>query len=224
MSTPVLIGLNGKKGSGKNTVGEFIKDWVQEDLGTEAQLQGFADRLKLSFARIFVPDCTLEEALLFCDTIKNQGSIKHDTIFKDNGLFDRFGKRNVISGREALQNYGTEAHRQVFGDSFWVDQILPRGGGDHGEHIRWSSKWDDDITHAIITDVRFPNEAERIRELGGKVYEVVRPSLDGPEDTHASETPLPRQLVDAQIINDGTLEDLREKTIERMDAGIFVIP
>jgi len=30
-----------------------------------------------------------------------------------------------ITGRQALQRYGTEGHRDVFGEDFWVDALLP---------------------------------------------------------------------------------------------------
>lgn len=215
MSEPILIGLTGKRGSGKNTVGEFIKDWAEQN-GQKAELQGFADRLKLSFSRIWVPDATLEEALAFCDTIKNIGSIKHDTILPPE-LFNRFGVKNVISGREALQNYGTEAHRSVFGTDFWVDQLLAVDGNSDSADPNWVSGWSPDIDYAIITDLRFPNEAERIKELGGEVWEVTRPELNAQEDTHASEIPLPRVLVDEGIVNSGTLKELEQLTHKLLD-------
>lgn len=213
---PILIGLSGKRGSGKSTVGGYIKDWAQQN-GQKAELQGFADRLKLSFARIWVPDATLEEALAFCDTIKNIGSVKHDTILPTNSLFDRFGVKNVVSGREALQHYGTEAHRNVFGSSFWVDQLLPTGGGDNGEHIRWTSKWAKDIEFAVVTDLRFPNEADRILTLGGVVYEIKRGSLETQQDSHASEQPLSSEYLYGVFQNNGTLEDLKSEVFLEMD-------
>ena len=215
MSVPILIGLTGKRGSGKNTVGEFIKDWAQEN-GEKAQLQGFADRLKLSFARIFVPDATLEEALTFCDTIKNIGSIKHDTLLPQE-LFDRFGVKNVITGREALQHYGTEAHRDIFGTDFWVDQLLAPGGSTNESSPEWVSTWDSDTDYAIVTDLRFPNEADRILELGGFVYEIRRPELDSQEDAHASEQKLDDAYMYGFFDNNSSLEDLKSEVFLEMD-------
>lgn len=207
MSEPILIGLTGKRGSGKNTVGEFIKDWAEQN-GEKAELQGFADRLKLSFARIWVPDATLEEALEFCDTIKNVGSVKHDTILP-NGLFDRFGVKNVVSGREALQHYGTEAHREVFGDNFWVDQLLPNPG--------WQLKWGQDVPYAVVTDLRFENEADRILSLGGVVYEIKRGDLESQQDAHASEQPLGDEYLYGTFYNNGTLEELKSEVFLELD-------
>jgi hypothetical protein len=217
---PILIGLNGLKGSGKNTVAEFIRDWAEES-GQEAQLQGFADRLKLSFARILVPDCTLEEALAFCDVIKEIGGVKFDTILPKE-IFHRFGVKTFVTGREALQNYGTEGHRHVFGDDFWIEQLLPIGFADNGDSISdmdypaWWDKWDD-VDFALVTDVRFADEAQRINELGGLMGEVVRPSLKDDGDTHATEQKLDSKLFDFQIVNDGTLEQLKTKVYAVMD-------
>lgn len=215
MSEPILIGLSGKRGSGKSTVGGFIKDWAQQN-GQKAELQGFADRLKLSFARIWVPDATMEEALLFCDTIKNVGSIKHDTILP-NGLFDRFGVKNVISGREALQHYGTEAHRSVFGTDFWVDQLLPLDGNDSSAVPAWVSKWSPDASYAVITDLRFPNEADRILALGGFVFEIKRGELENQEDSHASEQPLGDEYFYGVFQNNETLEELKSEVFLELD-------
>jgi hypothetical protein len=98
----------------------------------------------------------------------------------------------------------------VFGDTFWIDQVLPTPAPGkpevdlHNLDYRFGGA---DV--AVITDVRYPNEAERVQALGGCVIEVTRPGLNS--DGHASETPLPRELVDLVIENDGTLEDYANK-------------
>ncbi len=202
---PQLIGLTGKKGSGKDTVGGFIKEWAEEN-GQKAELRGFAYSLKLSFARLFVPDATLEEALEFADAMKNHGKLSFDVPLT-NGIFDRFGPRSRISGRLALQQYGTEAHRDVFGSDFWVDQLVDADDDDWRPNL---TVWPADLDIGIIVDLRFPNEAERIRNVGGLVLNVYRPNLEG-QDTHASEQDLPAELIDWTFTNDGTLAELRDK-------------
>ena len=200
---PLLIGLTGKKGSGKNTVGEFIKEWAEKE-GYQAELRGFADSLKLSFARIFVPDATLEEALLFADQMKNYGELKFNAPLPPD-IFDRFGPQSVISGRQALQTYGTEAHRQVFGDNFWVDQLLPDNDSNGGPN---SSVWDDSTDIRIITDARFPNEAKRVLALKGIMIRVNRPGMDA-NDAHASEQDLDDKYISLNLFNRADLDDLR---------------
>ncbi len=72
------------------------------------------------------------------------------------------------------------------------------------------------IRGVAIPDVRFQNEIEGIRAGGGKVIRVVRSGagLVGATGNHASETEqagIPDHHFDRVIINDGTLDDLREK-------------
>lgn len=105
-------------------------------------------------------------------------------------------KRSNPEVRRLLQVMGTEVVRQIVGESAWVDLMRTRAR----EHLAGGAD-------LVITDVRFPNEAELIHQLGGAVIEVRRPGLTS--DGHASETPLPEHLVDLVIDNNRTLEDLR---------------
>jgi hypothetical protein len=50
-----------------------------------------------------------------------------------------------------------------------------------------------------------------VLRLGGETWEIVRPGLES--DGHSSENPLPRELVTRVIVNDGTVDDLREKVV-----------
>jgi hypothetical protein len=60
-----------------------------------------------------------------------------------------------------------------------------------------------------ITDVRFPNEAKAIREAGGEVWAVLRPSR-GIDIAHESEQYVEQLIQDADqlIFNTGSLFDL----------------
>jgi hypothetical protein len=94
--------------------------------------------------------------------------------------------------RGLLQRFGTEVGREMFDEDFWVDYALnsiPDGG------------------RAVIADVRYPNEADAIKALGGKVYRVLRNGV-GPANDHASEHALDGYEFDGQIDNNGTLEGL----------------
>lgn len=210
----VLIGLSGRKGSGKNTAASAITAWGR-GRGVHVVEKGFADKLKLSAARLFVPDISQEEAIKFCDGLKTDGTIEM-VHWNDDGT-EALGHVG-LSGREFLQRYGTEAHREVFGDNFWVDQLLPY------KDVKRVRAWSDPETNfypdiAVITDCRFENEAKRINDLGGLVWEVQRPGL-GSEDDHASEQPLPRKLVDYVFRNDSTIEDLMTN-VNSMMTGEF---
>lgn len=93
------------------------------------------------------------------------------------------------SVRSFLQRYGTEAHRDVFGADFWLDAALPRDR-DYSDGLY------------VVTDVRFENEAARVRDLGGAVVHVVGPWSDTGD--HPSERVLPCDwIVDNSLRDDG---------------------
>jgi hypothetical protein len=94
--------------------------------------------------------------------------------------------------RGLLQRFGTEVGREMFDEDFWVDYALnsiPDGG------------------KAVIADVRYPNEANAIRALGGKVFRVERDGV-GPANSHASENALDGYEYDGTIYNQGTIRGL----------------
>ena len=193
-----LIGITGFKTSGKDTTYEAIRTLTEG----QAVRRAFADNLKRIGALALGLD--FEE-------MDN---------FKENGLLDVFVLNASVdpvlnvSGRQYLQNLGVGA-RDVFGVNFWVDQVLPLDRArrdviwsDHPE-IVGPPKW------AVVTDVRFPNEAARVLDLGGEVWEVIRPGLES--DGHASEIPLPRYLVTRTILNDSTVDRLRDKVADALE-------
>lgn len=161
----MIIGLCGKKGSGKDTAAQYLVD------NYGYQRIGFADSLKESLANLF--DIPIE----LIDDWKEpseQAQVR---------LASRAGIHINLSWREFLQRYGTEAHRDVFGESFWVEQVLPYYS-DEGKYVHLAKQ------KLVISDVRFPNEAARINTYGGFLVEIVRPSLDNIADPHRSEQKL----------------------------------
>lgn len=103
--------------------------------------------------------------------------------------------------RRLLQRLGTEAGRQVMWDSIWIDAALDNLSGDK----------------YVVTDCRFPNEAEAVRSRGGKIYRIVRDGV-GPANSHPSETSLDDYEFDGFIHNDSTVEafhkSVRRKVLE----------
>jgi hypothetical protein len=110
-------------------------------------------------------------------------------------IVDEYGLEAAKSAhpeiRRLLQVFGTEVGRKMFGENFWVDLCL--------NNIR--------SERAVISDVRFPNEAEAIRNKGGFVYRINRPNIEA-VNTHISETALDDFEFDEVITNSGTLYDL----------------
>lgn len=195
----MLIGLHGRLRSGKDTACGFILDWAHEQ-GREAKREAFADRLKLSAARALGFDQPDDEAIELMNALKETGAIE---------VWMSGHVPQVITGRKYLQLYGTEAHREIFDTDFWVNAVLPRSAGGEFDGI------------LVITDVRFPNEAERIRDLGGEVWEIVR-DTGRDQDSHASEVRLPEEMIDLKIDNNKSLDHLRDVVTSLMERKVYV--
>jgi hypothetical protein len=211
-----LIGINGFKTSGKDTTYGLVKK-MQAD--KNVQRVAFADKLKIIGAKalgydgddaalIDLMDDFKENGHMVCQFNQLGGNSFDDTIIGD-------PKRlNVLNGRQYLQYLGAEA-RNVFEDTFWIDRILPRPsehpsrGNRQVDNFRALTKMYPDVDILCVTDVRYPNEAERILRLGGEIWEVIRPGLDS--DGHSSEIPLPRDLVTHTIENDSHIDALAYK-------------
>lgn len=110
-----------------------------------------------------------------------------------------------LTPRDILQRGGTEAMRNTFGQDIWVQTVERRAAVDPE-------------TSVLLSDVRFPNEVEGLRRLGGYAVLVDRPldliptATSPEEDQHASETSLDHFTDwDFRIENAGTLADLREE-------------
>ncbi len=108
--------------------------------------------------------------------------------------------------REFLKRYGTESHRDVFGQDFWVDQVLPSSDPTAAYQ---RSFWRE---NTVISDVRFPNEISRLKSYGGSLWNVTREGFSG--DSHASEQPIPEDMIDFSLMNNGSFEDLYKKIDE----------
>lgn len=202
-----IIGLTGPAGGGKDTVCGFALEWcVENDI--EAARFAFADVLKRSAASALglhtggETGRPTQEAIDFCNRIKQPGVRVHvyQSVFDPDDAPHDEDIAN-ISGREFLQFYGTEAHRDVFGREFWVEAMERKLAAAAGV-----------LQVAFLTDTRFPNEAAFVNgpDNDGEVWEVVRPEAVGAVEAHASEAGLPEGAIEFQIHNTGTLEDLRE--------------
>lgn len=104
------------------------------------------------------------------------------------------------SPRYAMQTLGTEWGRERMSGSLWTDSLKHRSKG----HDR-----------VVVTDVRFPNEALTIREMGGSIFKVVRPG-HGSTDNHSSEAFFNDLVGDHTFINDGTVADLQSSVFRHM--------
>lgn len=233
----MIIGISGRIGSGKDTMGSMIQyldshspksyeEWIKprifkgQDIGDLSmyeieenswQIKKFAGKLK-----------TIASLLTGINVEKFE-----DQAFKKTNLssdWDIHGMPTTV--REFLQKLGTDAVRNGLHDNTWVNALFadykrkgynplyPDGVGDY-------PKW-------VITDTRFPNEAKVIKDKGGIVIRVVRYTEDIPEglkaSLHASETALDNWDFDEVIVNDKGLDKLLHLTEEILRKYDMIIP
>lgn len=157
----------------------------------------FADHLCLNYGF---------EAMAFADPLKGAASIMFDVpvhYFYDRDLKEEIIPEWGMSPRHMAQRLGTEAVRNTFGPDFWIKRWLQ---GYRAMPISLD---------VVVTDVRFNNEAQAIRDLGGVIVQIKRPGeseLDTSAMAHASETGIGYfSSHDKIIVNDGTIADLHAK-------------
>lgn len=109
---------------------------------------------------------------------------------------------NGKSARHMMQTLGTEWGRQRLGQNIWVDVALRRCST---------------LRRAVVTDVRFDNEAQAIRNNGGYVIEIIREGQPSGADAHASEMGVSPDLIDARVYNNSSIEELQSRLIRQVD-------
>lgn len=165
-------------------------------------LSGYAQSGKDEIAKILLEEGferaafadTLREALMALNPLAGYGVFLKDVVTM---LGWEDAKRNYPEVRRLLQRMGTEAGRDIFGEQIWVNKTLGKL---------------DPQKNYIITDVRFQNEADAIRDLGGQMWRVTRPS-HGPINSHSSEIDLDNYVFDYTVENNGDLQELKSLVI-----------
>jgi hypothetical protein len=117
------------------------------------------------------------------------------------------GMRSSMDFRTFLQRYGTEAHRDIpeFGPCIWSDMA--------DEKLQGPGNY-------VVADCRFVNECNVIHFNGGKVIRVLRDAaVTG--DEHESEGALPPECIDAELDNNGRIEDLYDR-LDLLMKGLIV--
>lgn len=103
-----------------------------------------------------------------------------------------------ITYREFLQKIGTEAIRNNIHENAWVNALM--------SEYNHTCKW-------IITDTRFPNEAQAIKNAGGFVIRIIRPGVK-PANNHPSETALDNWNFDGYVVNNCNLSEFSNRVNE----------
>ena len=182
----MIIGLLGKKRAGKDTVAATLV----RDFG---------------FTRVAFADA-LKEVALGLDPIVQLTRVEPygDRAVRLSEIVEARGwelAKETAEVRRTIQRLGVAA-RSVDPD-LWlrvgVDTILRQR----------------DSGPVVVTDVRFPNEAEAIRGLDGLLFRVVRPGT-GIGDTHESEVALDHLTPDLTLANDAGVTELQTRVAEAM--------
>lgn len=179
----MIIGLSGYARSGKDEAARGL-----ERIGF--QRRAFADKLR---EFLFLLDPVVLSRPGDFGVYQAPANLKH--VIEEYG-WD--GYKDTSYGphiREYLQRLGTECGRGLLGDNVWIDATL--------NPLEYRS----DFRDFVVTDCRFPNEAQAIKDRGGIVVRVNRPGV-GPANGHASENSLDDWDFDMIIDNTGTIEDL----------------
>ena len=144
----MIIGITGLKSSGKDTTGDLICS-----IDPLFKKESFANILKDMVAILFGWD---RGAL--------QGSTEKSRAWREQP--DEFWSKKLgreYTPRKALQELGTDVFRNHFFQDIWVAALEKKLGSSKGNYV--------------ITDVRFPNEIDMIKQLGGKIIRVERGTL-----------------------------------------------
>lgn len=182
----ILVGIVGPKQSGKDTTVDYLVG-------------------KYGFSRY-----------AFADPIKR--GMQQMLGFTDEQLWGTDEQKEAIdpfwgiSARRMLQLVGTELFQ------FDIHKYTKPGEFDVNRSVwvhRFKKEYDEKILvnpglKVAISDMRFMHEAQFIRNMGGIIIKIHRPSIER-KDTHASEAEYMRIKEDILLVNDSTREDFYKK-------------
>jgi hypothetical protein len=191
----MIIGISGYKQTGKDTIGkiiqyltsdkdrhgrtldDFFKDLSENDLttydGCDWEIKKMASKIKKILSvltGISVEDMEKDE-------------VKKSFLNREWDRVDEYGNRHRVTVRQALQELGTELFRKEFHENTWLNALFadykPIGMTDG-----WRPTYNDPDNSGlhptaepiypnwVITDIRYPNEADRVLHHGGILIKV----------------------------------------------------
>lgn len=205
MDRRILFGFSGAKGSGKDTVADYL---CQKHHFVKL---AFATPLKEAVAYAFHVDLetlgsgTEKDEIFPFTLITTEIHLSdfleylhehyyHITQLEKDRVIQKYQGTPFNSYREILQIFGTEICRYEIDEHIWCNIIKDRVEN-CGSH------------RVILSDVRFKDEKELVGELGGRSVLITRDSIE-PSDEHVSENELNGEDYDVLIDNSGSLVGL----------------
>lgn len=230
----MIIGINGKIGSGKDTIGSIMQCLMNHPKISNADLlyminnnivsetnkceiKKFAGKLKTIASLLTgIPVEKFEDQEFKKTYLSEEWNSPYNIPFSGPDFVEHDGRMTV---RELLQKLGTDAMRDNLHENVWVNALFADYKGIITEPAKFGGTAIGEYPNWVITDMRFPNEMDAVYKREGFTIRVVRDYAlrGGPEDPknqHPSETALDNSHFDYEIINDGTIEDLIEKVRE----------
>lgn len=184
----MIIGLCGKKRSGKDTIADFLEILFEES-GIKTVKLSFAAALKdlikmsldltdhddnfLKNAEFYPAKSKLGNFLLNINQYMEKYKLSLLTEDEINVIKILYDLPVKFAYRKLLQYIGTDIVRKRYVD-FWIDRIKERIDETNADII-------------IIPDVRFPNEAEFIKSFNGIIVKLIHYNESKVEDFHESE-------------------------------------
>ena len=191
-----IIGITGSKGHGKDTVADMIKDILETDMEIKVAKLALADPMKEILSDLTGFPIELIEDL------KRQEENGKVTISYSTGQ-----TRTTV--RKLLQILGQSVKRRLENDFVWAEALMDR--------IYSNEFLENGANCVIIPDIRFAFERNFINSSKPcNVFSVIR--VENPNvpsnDSHESETNIFSVPSDYTIVNDGSLDELKEKVRE----------
>ncbi len=154
-----VIAFGHQKNVGKDTAARFVQTHLRSNNKARRVVKaGFADKLKDVCYQLY------KWAGMMPGSWYEESSERR--LLKE-VILPKLGK----SPRQIWISFGNEVKAAAYPDT-WFDYLLQSTQADF----------------LIVSDMRFPNEADRIRALGGVVVKIVRPSV--PHTSDAADDPL----------------------------------
>jgi 5'-nucleotidase len=196
LSKASVLGFGGVLRSGKDTAADRLVEqhgWVKLNMSDPLAEALYTLNPRVEVDNYISPPLTRN--VLF-----SPGTYHYQDIVDKIGYVEA---KTIPDVRRLLQALGTEVGREMIDQNVWVNIAARRI-----QELTAQGK------NVAITGIRFPNEIEMIREVGGVSVWVERPGLasgEGINASHASEISLDKDDFDLVLWNDGSLGDLNDK-------------